>query len=424
MVVGGCFDRCAAALLILALASLPVWVSAQDAAPDADDQAEAPAAQSENLRTLQQAQVDTIRRYRQLIGDLENNGGAYNPALTEPLLELGTALQQSGLHAEAVDILKRGVHLARINHGLYSEIQLALLESEIRSHIALGQFEEADERHRYLYRVQQRTLTDTGRGLAFMRQARWQRRAYELELDEDGYNRLINMWNLYRMALAEFAEAEGDAAPTLLPPLYGMVRAQYLLSGSRGENSSGRFRRDTFQLRESQGRFQAFRGQSFKQGESVIRAIYDVTAAQPESERLARAEVMVMLGDWRLWHGRDREAMDAYAEAIIELAPADNAQEGMQQLFGNPVPLPALEGIRPLPPAGAPDPGKLLLEFTVDERGRVRDLERLDNDEANEGIAYRIMRTLRQTPFRPRFQTGEPVATTGIQWAYDAQEWQ
>jgi len=381
-------------------------------------------AERPGLEALQQAEAANVRRYRELISRLELEGGAYNPALTEPILELGMALQQAGLHGEAIDLLKRGVHLARVNNGLYSEVQLALLESEIKSHIALGQFSAADERHRYLYRVQQRTLKDAGRGLALMRQARWQRRAYELELDEDGFSRLIKMWNLHRMALAEFAETNGDASPTLLPPLYGMLRAQYLISGSSGENSTGRFQRDGFSVRGEESRFNASRGQGYRQGDSVIRAIFDVQAAQPESDRLSRAEVLTMMGDWRLWHGRYSNAMEAYAEAIIELAPAENAQDYMQAVFGAPIPLPALTGIRPLPERVPPERSDLLLTFTVDERGRVRDLARLDDSERNLGIANRIMRTLRGTIFRPRFETGEPVPTTGIEWAYDTSLWQ
>ena len=342
-------------------------------------------AERPGLEALQQGEAENLRRYRALIAQLELEGGAYNPALTEPILELGMALQQAGLHGEAIDLLKRGVHLARVNNGLYSEVQLALLESEIKSHIALGQFTAADERHRYLYRVQQRTLEDAGRGLALMRQARWQRRAYELELDEDGFNRLISMWNLHRMALAEFAETNGDASPTLLPPLYGMLRAQYLMSGSSGENSTGRFQRDGFSVRGEESRFNAYRGQGYRQGDSVIRAIFDVQAVQPESDRLSRAEVLAMMGDWRLWHGKYSMAMEAYAEAIIELAPAENAQESMQALFGTPIPLPALAGIRPLPERVSPERGDLLLTFTVDERGRVRDLARLDDSESNTG---------------------------------------
>lgn len=406
------------------ITGLALVLPAMIAAASTPAEPEPPETEAWETEALQQTESNNINRYRDAIARLEIEGGAYNPALTEPLLELGMALQRSGMHPEAIDLLKRGVHLARINNGLYSEIQLALLESEIKSHVALGQFEEADDRHRYLYRVQQRTLTDAGRGFAFMRQAQWQRRAYELELDENGFNRLISMWNLHRMAVAEFADADGEAAPTLLPPLYGMLRAQYLMSGSIGENSSGRFQRAGLRIRShDEGRLYAYRNQSYKQGDSVIRTIFDVQAAQPESSRLHRAEVLTMMGDWRLWHGRYSEALGAYAEAMIELASADGAKEGMTALFGAPTPLPALEGIRPLPDPISPDQADLLLEFTVDERGRVRDLTRLDDNEVSVGVVNRILRTLRGTPFRPRFDTGEPVATTGIQWAYGTDQW-
>ncbi|KGE03868.1 hypothetical protein [Pseudohaliea rubra] len=372
---------------------------------------------------LEVVRSDTIRRYRDEISSLEQADGAYSPGLTEPLLELGLALQQAGQHAEAIAILKRGVHLARVNEGLYSEQQLVLIEAEIRSHIAIGDFQAADDRHRYLYRVQQRTLTDAGRSLALMRQARWQRRAYELGLDENGFERLLRMWSLYRLALSELAEDEGDASPNLLPPLYGMLRAQYLISGFDGSDPTG-LSADPFEPRVDEGRFVAFRSQSYKQGGSVIRAIYDVRQAQPGAGPREHAEALVLLGDWRLWHDKYDDAAQAYTDALAELAALDDAEAAMGDLFGAPAVLPALEGIRPLPEPVPPEGANLLVEFTVDERGRVRDLDRVDEANDNEGIANRLLRKLRKTKFRPRFADGQPVPTTGIRWAYDTSDWQ
>ena len=54
-----------------------------------------------------------------------------------------------------------------------------------------------------------------------MQQARWQRQAYELGLGEYGFTRLLAMWDLYRMALTDIADREGETSPNLLPPLYG-----------------------------------------------------------------------------------------------------------------------------------------------------------------------------------------------------------
>ncbi|QIB66039.1 hypothetical protein [Kineobactrum salinum] len=50
------------------------------------------------------------------------------------------------------------------------------------------------------------------------------------------------------------------------------------------------------------------------------------------------------------------------------------------------------------------------------------DLNRLDDNSEVNGTANRLMRKLRRTPFRPRFDfnTGEPVATEKLTWAYES----
>lgn len=375
----------------------------------------------EDSASLTTVDAATLRRYREEIAALEANGGAYSPGLTEPLLELGLALQQAGRHGEAIRVLKRGVHLARVNEGLYSRVQLALIEAEIRSHIALGEFTTADDRQRYLYRVQQRTLSDRGRSLALMRQARWQRRAYELGLDENGLERLLRMWNLYRMSLSAIADQEGETSPNLLPPLYGMLRAQYLISDFDGAGDGGRV--DPFSAGSDDSRFLVFRKQSYKQGGSVIRAIYDVQRAQPGAGPREHAEALLLLGDWRLWHGKEDDAAQAYDDALRELARLDDAEADVTRLFGMPRALPALDGVRPLPLTTTEEHANLLVEFDVDEHGRVRDLERVDDHEGNESVANRLLRKLRRTRFRPRFADGQPVPTTDMVWAYDTNSW-
>ena len=85
-----------------------------------------------------------VEEYREAIRQAELAGGAYAPALTEHLVGLGTTLQQLKRHAEAVEVFKRGVQLARINSGLYSAEQLTLLRGEILSHMALGDFAVVD----------------------------------------------------------------------------------------------------------------------------------------------------------------------------------------------------------------------------------------------------------------------------------------
>jgi hypothetical protein len=375
-------------------------------------------------RALLDATGDSLlEAYRREIAELELSGGAYSPALTEPLLELGTALQRAGLHEEAVRVLRRSLHLARINDGLYSQAQLAMLEAEIRSHIALGQFSEADERHRYLYRVQQRTLDSPRRGLALMRQARWQRRAYDLALDEDGFGRLQNMWNLYRMALADLAEHQGEASVQLMAPLYGMLEAQYLLSSHSQDNRPDVYGREAFRNSMEDGRFHAYRSQSYKQGNAVLQAMLDLQRVQPDAGPEGPAHALILQGDWHLWHGKLDEAMETYRAAMEELAALDDAQARTQRLLGTPQPLPALANLRPLPAPLETGDGDLLIEFGVDAFGKVQDLRRLDEQAANDAAANRLLRKLRRTRFRPRFVDGQAVATTEILWRYDTRQW-
>lgn len=377
----------------------------------------------ENLDSARETLMVDVRAYQQAIAKVESSDGAFAPAITEQLLGLGLALQRNGDHTAALDAFKRGVHISRINDGLYNTRQIAFLEGEIASHVALGAFEEADERQRYLYRVQAQTLSDVTRGQALMQHALWQRQAYEVGIGEDPFARLIRMWSLYRLALTEFANAEGEASPILLEPLHGMLRSQYLISGFVGENTNGRYRsRGVYSDEESQQI--AYRAQSYKQGTAVIRAIYDVQVAQPTPQRATSAKTLLMLADWQWWHGKRNEALESYASLYGELAEEGDAQELIDELFAEPQALPALAGVRAFPETLAEREDLLLLEFTVTERGRVADVQRMDGNEGITQKADEVVRRLRQTLFRPRFSDGMPVETTAVRRAYDVSVWQ
>lgn len=363
-----------------------------------------------------------VLKYQQLIEQLEVTQGPFASGLPEQLLGMGLALQRNGNHEQAVEAFKRGVHLSRISEGLYNSRQMALLRGEIESLVALGALETADERQRYLYRVQVRTLSDRPRGEALMQHALWQRQAYEAGLGEMPEQRLLRMWSLHRLALTEIAEAEGETSPALLPPLYGMLRAQYLISGFVGETTSGRYR-SRYGLADQESQQVAYRGQSFKQGAAVIRAIFDVQRAQPGVSTRDSMEPMLLLGDWQLWHGKRDDAFGTYAELEGELAELDDAQALRMEFFDRPAPLPTLDGVRAFPEPIEQQDGVLLLEFGVSARGKVVDLNRLDEYAAFDDKADDIMRRLRQTPFRPRISDGMPVETTGLVVAYDINDW-
>jgi hypothetical protein len=361
--------------------------------------------------------------FRNAIAQLERGRGAYAEGLSEQLLSLGLTLQRQGRHGEALDVFKRGAHLARINHGLYSAQQLPLLQAEIASHLATGQLSLADERQQYMYRVQMRSLDGGSMAGALMQQANWQFNAYRWGVGGPGFLRLMNMWDLYRLALNDIVGREGEDSQDLLPPLYGMLRAQYLISEYAGEEQSAGFDSgEGYSGTIEYNRFSAYRNQSYDKGRAVIQAIYDVGRQPGSGDPVAAAEALVMLGDWYLWHDQREESFQAYGDAMAELANLSDAQVHMERLLGTPVALPNLDGVRPLPETADPETANILLEFGVNRRGRVIDLERIDDSDGIDGPANRLMRKLRKTPFRPRFENGEPVATEKLVWAYDFEE--
>ncbi len=366
-----------------------------------------------------------VQVYREAIARAETEHGAYGAPLSEQLLSLGLALQRQERHQEAVDIFKRGVHVARVNDGLYSRQQIPLLRGEISSHIALGQLSEADDRQHSLYRVQMRGLgAGEQRAQALMQQASWQLDAYRAGIGNPGFGRLMSIWDLNRLALTDIAARDGETSPRLLEPLHGMLRAQYLIAGYEMDSAAANPGSEADYLnRQDYNRFNAYRARSFSKGSAVIRAIYEIEQEQPEPDPVASAGTLAQLGDWYLIHGEHEGAEEAYREAHRELVDQKDAQQETVQrqiaeLFGDPVALPSLSGVRPLPENLPPEAANVVLEFAVTRRGRVVNLQRVDETDGINGKVNRLMRQLRKTPFRPVFKDGVPVDTEKVVRAY------
>lgn len=367
--------------------------------------------------------ADTVRSYEEAIALAESSQGAYGADIAEPLLGLGLALQSEGRHGEAIDHFKRGVHLMRINDGLYSPGQIPLVQGEIASLIARADYLQADERQRYLYRVQLHNR-DSGEPLAaaFMQHANWQLEAYRLGIGGEDYLRLMDTWDLYRRALEDVRTREGEASPNLMPPLQGMLSTQYLIASYIPQPQPEAFGED-LRMRHDLYRFTAYQHDSYQKGTSILAAMHGVQLEQPADRQrsVGAARILAALGDWHLWHGERTDALRAYAGAIAELGALEDAQTEVDALFGAPVAIPDLDGLRPLPPEAPSGPDSVQLQFSVTDSGRVVDVERLDDNDALDGRAYQLMRKLRKTRFRPRFEAGQPAGTEQIVKSFDLQ---
>jgi hypothetical protein len=202
-----------------------------------------------------------------------------------------------------------------------------------------------------------------------------------------------------------------------------MLQAQYLIAGFSDQTSDSGLSASDLTARQDQSRFYAYKRESYKRGQVVIRAINDIEQHNTGGDKVAAAENLTLMGDWMLWHGVKDGAFETYTQAIAELAELDDAQFHIERLFGQPVPLPDFDGVRPLPPRSSAEEADLLVEFGVSPGGRVVDVIRQGDVDDSNSRANRLVRVLRNTRFRPQLADGEPVATDNLNWAYDTTQW-
>jgi len=488
-----------------------------------------------------QSEPSTLGVYRNYIESMEESAGAFAPGLTEQLLGLGLNLQALDRHAEAAAVLKRGVHVSRVQSGLYAPDQIPLLRAEIRSLIALGQFDEVDEHQRYLARVESEALSGSPASIAaLLDQGAWAEQAWELRLGEGEAHpeHLARSWEYYRLAYNQSSELYGPQSMELLKPLEGMLRLQYRFAELQRENASGSAFDGTSYRQTS------LMGGAYRRGEAVLMAIHGLKLFNgvPAGEQ---ARDLARLGDWAHWMGRRSDARSYYdqawrritpppeepktqeedetapadraevaaladpapssdqdneqpprdlasgdavsepaapeatvanAEAVAETeaevaleaeqrvadaTPADTTQQASEDttimavpeepapvddpvmrtaLFATATPLPDIDSLRPFPPFRADASGPLVVQFQLNEAGKITELERItvttvtetdsadtdtapDTDNAaqveDDPAVNRLLRKMRRTRFRPQYEGGEAVDTGMIVWSFD-----
>ena len=485
--------------------------------------------------------------YRSYIESMETSGGAFAPGLTEQLLGLGLNLQALDRHAEAAKVLKRGVHVSRVQSGLYAADQIPLLRAEIRSLIALGRFDEVDEHQRYLARVESEALTGTPASIAaLIDQGEWAEQAWDLRLgDQEAHpEHLARSWEYYRLAYNQSTQLYGERSLELLKPLEGMLRLQYRFADLQRENASGSAFDGTSYRQTSA------LGGAYRRGEAVLSTIFGLKLVNGSSAG-EQARDLTRLGDWARWMGRRSDSRSYYdkawrritpppvvpeapdddaspepaadtgakaspgaevamneadtddaspdvgaqeapadavaiaegeeiaaddeasgtakagddapaeAEMVAEASPAAETEASNEDtsimalteeqppeddpvmraaLFETATPLPDIDTLRPLPPFRRDASGPLVVQFKLNEAGKITVLERVTvttvtesgttegeeaSDEAeaprvdNDPAVDRLLRKMRRIRFRPQYKEGVAVETGMIVWSFD-----
>ena len=364
---------------------------------------------------------DSIRRYNSAVTDIELDGGAWDGGLVEELASLGRLQQQQGNHIGAIQTLDRAIHVNRINSGLYTLEQIPVVEQLIQSHMALGDWEEADIYNNYLYHVQQKAygFGDPRLIPVLERLATWNIQAFKI-----GHGSLLGIKlqqsQIMFNAAARMVDVHfGKADERFINYQRNIASSAYLAAKnpdlmSQIDKSEYRTRQQVFAKQMNEQR--QVQPSGFRTGE---RALLEVVMFYQEQGygTYVLAEAITHLADWYLIFGRRQSALKSYKLAWDMLQGLEDSEELTQQLFGSVTPLPAFGSSIEVPDAfyRTEDGSQALrfdyadLTFDVTENGLARNVESISEEtEDNQAQLGKLRNSTRSMRFRPLVIDGEP----------------
>ena len=369
------------------------------------------------------ALTQSISRYETRIAELEAAEGPHAQRLVEAQLSLGLLHQQAGNHPEAVSALKRALQAARVNQGLHSMSQVAILEAIIDSNVALDAKDELRRNYEYLFWLYQRNYGDHSAGLVSVikKIGEWYFDLYNFSPPNTTVEPLIAADDLYAKALKilpedgpsqdrvdilyKVAVINHHVAEDILDPMlsHREIREAMIPHG-----------RGSPYLNEVAVR-QYYANQSFHKGKRSLKGIIETYEKTLPAGIMDYARALVFMGDWLTVQRRVWEGARLYQRALAALEEhnADPAQ--VDELFGEPQPIEQL----PIPGEAEPQAGAdnyyvdALLD--VPESGWPHNIRiQAVHPPGETTLIQRAERGIAATRYRPRFRNGHPVATTDV----------
>lgn len=371
----------------------------------------------------------TLDYYNELVEQLEISGGVYDSQLSEVLTGLGNIYQSLNRHNEAIEIFKRALHITRVNEGLYGIGQLALLEKLIETNSKLKNWSELKNNYHNVYWISKRHFGEKSPKLLPIidRIGRWYLKAYELDPNSALLSHLLNAEELYNKSVEIVEEDGNNNDMRLINSLYGIVLTNYQIAAQVGSSDDLREIRSGFrdanrtrralQLEQLRADFML---RSYIKGRDAMQKIIDIHANNPNLPVDMQAMAMTHLGDWFLLFNKRNSAAETYKKAYALLEQDGMEQQQIDSLFGQPRTLPAIR----LPVHREEDltpenPPYVVASFDVSPSGKASNIQIVESmPEDNVSYLRRAKRSIAATKFRPRYEKGKPVSTTGVNLRY------
>jgi tetratricopeptide (TPR) repeat protein len=436
--------------------ALTPWVMASDADQQLDSTTEmvesglaegVAAAAREAAREVENLlqEVEVLRG--QISDQVAQDGNTWHAGIAESQLALGVAFQSLDDHPAALSELERAVHINRVNHGLFALEQVPALLLQVKSNLAMDDWQAADERMQYAFYVYTQALADNEAEMvpALIDYAHWQLTAYAEKRGNIPSVRLVDAYQLLRVANSIL-----DRHPT--PEAYPrasfkrqMAYVAWLIYHSDlnmwldSDKLDARVVNDDWVLKMT-GEDYVTNRSPYLMGESALEEVVTLRQAQfeaalpdtPESRQalMLYVEAMKQQADWNLVFDRRYEAMDLYEKAWQLTANVDEVVADQSFQYVHMLPMFRLEDIvKGHNETGLTVPGytriflnndmlsivsdgqaerQVTLEFGISRFGRPTHVEVMDvKPEDDHSLRRQIVSMVQSRKFRPWLAAGE-----------------
>ncbi len=333
-----------------------------------------------------------------------DTGGNGDRLLLRPLHGLGATYYATRQFEDANVTLQRALDLSRNLDGLLNPGQLTILGPLIGSLVSLERHSEADREFQYAVRVAE---------------SAWGSTDPRVVRPVDRYAHWLEHMGRYPSARAQYARAltvgEGAgtrAARLVIEPLLGIART-YRLEATNGNEEEGAQYADPF----AQSGFgmtseRSPRGLNPDGEKALLLALQTIDRMRPVDHQV-RGKTLMELGDWYLCADQTDKSLARYREAWKELEQAGSTaplDEPRQLAYR----APASSVTRsPLAERTNAEEHSVEATFTVTRDGHVTNVTTNSSD-ASTGQQRLVLVAVKRARYAPRLLNGEPAETQGV----------
>lgn len=369
-----------------------------------------------------------LAQYEKRIEELESEFGLYGEGISQQLMSLGLLYQQNNQHIEAIDTLKRSLHLSKVNLGLYNAEQFKILNSLITSYRAQQKWANVNNSYEYMMWLALQSYgkfhPETLNVVAAVTQ--WHFHAYRMRQGQSYIDHLIVAHGLLTYAVEIVENLRSEHSLALIPPLQGIVLANYLFATHSNDSwkkkkeekqpmSGGQHVGQLGRLDEGE----KFIDRSYRNGRRALERIVSIYAQHDNTSSYQLANAKLDLGDWLLLFNKRHSAFANYKAAYQVVKESGLAgQEEFVSLFEKPVALPKAgflkRNIEMTTQIADVEQNKqyIIASLDITALGRSKNIEVIeDNFEESSKMSNRVVRSLRKTVFRPKLVDGVPTRT-------------